>query len=235
ESRWNQALEKLEDIRRQYEDFLKREARATTAEQKARVLALAQDFPRLWNAPSTPAKDRKRMLRLLIRDITVEKQTEARQVILHIRWQGGACEDLPLELPQKMADRIRYPQQIIERVRQLALEHSDQQIAHLLNQDGLHSPKGKTFTVSMVRWIRYRYRIPAPDLKHSHELTVKDVASRFGVSPGVVYYWIEHELIPARRLNRGSPYWITLDEKAEEKLQDWVRNSSKIQKQKEQP
>ena len=37
-----------------------------TPEQRARVAALAQDFPRLWNAPTTQAKDKKRILRLLI-------------------------------------------------------------------------------------------------------------------------------------------------------------------------
>lgn len=234
ESRWNEALEQLEHTRHQYEEFLQREARATTPEQKARVLALAQDFPRLWNAASTPAKDRKRMLRLLIRDITVEKKQTPRQLILHIRWQGGACEDLPVELPQKIADRIRYPRHLIQRVRQLARRQTDPQIAHSLNQEGLRSPKGKTFTPSMVRWIRYRYQVPTPDLKDPHELTVNQVAQRFAVSPHVVYYWIERKLLPARRLNRGSPYWITLDADTQHSLQDWVRNSSRIQKQKNQ-
>src|SRR4029434_11240698 len=37
------------------------------------VLALGQDLPRLWNAPTTSAKDRKRMLRLVIKDITILK------------------------------------------------------------------------------------------------------------------------------------------------------------------
>lgn len=232
ETRWNEALQKLEDLRLEYDDFLKREARASTPEQKAKVLALAQDFPRLWNASSTRARDRKRMLRLLVRDITVEKQERARQLILHIRWQGGACEDLRVGLPAKMPDRLRYPPETIERVRTLARERTDQQAADLLNQEGLLSPRKKSFTASMIRWIRYRYRIQAPDLKRSNELTVRDVASRFRVSRHVVYYWIESKIIVARRLNQGSPYWIILDEKTEEKLQDWVRNSSRIKTQK---
>ena len=58
---------------------------------------------------------------------------------------------------------------------------------------------------------------------------MQQVAERFGVNPNVVYYWIERGVIHARRLNAGSPYWITLNETDEQKLQDWVRNSCRIQ------
>ena len=81
----------------------------------------------------------------------------------------------------------------------------------------------------MIQWIRYRYQIPKATLVRAEELTVQKVAERFGVSPNVVYYWIDRGVIQARRLNAGSPYWITLNETDEQKLRDWVRNSSRIQ------
>ena len=66
ERRWNAALLQCEEIEKQAAQFQRQEARAATAEQKAKVLALARDLPRLWRASTTEAKDRKRMLRLLI-------------------------------------------------------------------------------------------------------------------------------------------------------------------------
>ena len=63
-------------------------------------MQLANDFPRLWIAPTTAARDRKRMLRLLIRDITV--------VRLHIRWQGGTTETIELNLAPNRAEAVRY-------------------------------------------------------------------------------------------------------------------------------
>ena len=75
ERRWNDALLHLEDLKKQAAEFQRQEARVATPEQKAKVLALARDLPRVWHAPTTQAKDRKRMLRLLIKDITVEKPT----------------------------------------------------------------------------------------------------------------------------------------------------------------
>jgi hypothetical protein len=104
----------------------------------------------------------------------------------------------------------------------------DGEIADCLNQEGQVSALGKPFTGAMIQWIRYRYQIPRAQLVRSDELTVHQLAERFRVSPNVVYYWIDRGVIPARRLNAGSPYWITLNEAGEQKLQDWVRNSCGI-------
>ena len=73
EQRWNEALGRLEEIRQEFADFQRGHGLAITTEQRAKILALAKEFPRLWNAPTTPAKDKKRMLRLLVKDITVER------------------------------------------------------------------------------------------------------------------------------------------------------------------
>jgi DNA invertase Pin-like site-specific DNA recombinase len=228
ERRWNDALLQLEDLKKQAAEFLCQEARVATSEQKAKVLALARDLPRIWHAPTTQAKDRKRMLRLLIKDITVEKPLHPKQLVAHIRWQGGACTDTCVQLPPNIADRVRYPAAVVDRVRHLAQGSLDGDIADCLNQEGHVSALGKPFTGSMIKWVRYRYQIPRAKLVRSDELTVQQVAERFRVSPSVVYYWIDRGVIQARRLNAGSPYWITLIETDERKLHDWVRNSCRI-------
>ena len=210
EQRWNEALQRLSDLKGQVEQVQREHAQVATPEQKERVLALARDFPRLWHAPTTEAKDRKRMLRLLIKDITVEKLAP-KQLILHIRWQGGACSDAPVELPPNIADRLRYPTELVERIRALAETLTDTQVAEQLNQEGQVSPKGRAFTASMIQWVRYKHRIKGPQLKHSEELTVEQVMETFGVSRHVVYYWIERGHVEARQLKPGMPYWIRLD------------------------
>ena len=77
--------------------------------RKPKILALAKDLPRLWHASTTQSKDRKRMLRLLIKDLTVERPANQKQLLVHIRWQGGACSDVTVQLPLNIADRVRYP------------------------------------------------------------------------------------------------------------------------------
>ena len=236
ERRWNDALLRLDDLKKQAAQFQRQEARVATPEQKAKVLALARDLPRLWHAPTTQAKDRKRMLRLLIKDITVEKKlSNPKQLMVHIRWQGGACTNLSVQLPPNLADRVRYPPAVVERVRDMAHSSLDAEIADQFNREGHVSATGKPYTTKMIQWIRKAHRIPPAALQKLEGLTVQQVAKYFGVSAGVVYYWIERSLIQARRLNSGMPYWIALNASDEQKLWDWVRNSSRIQNGKASP
>ena len=134
EQRWNQALEEAQRLKDDYQKYRQQQGLELTAKQQAELLALAEDLPRLWQAQTTSAKDRKRMLRLLIKDLTIEKRRAERKAILHIRWQGGAIEDLIVDLPLPMPARIRYPESIVSQVRTLASTMTDLQIAATLNQ-----------------------------------------------------------------------------------------------------
>ena len=228
EGRWNQTLVNLEKVKKQYTEYQQAETQILTEEQKKEIVSLAKDLPRLWNACTTRAKDRKRILRLLIKDITIEKLSNPKQLMLHLRWQGGACEDIPLRLPPRFCDQLRYPKEIVDKIRNLAMTLSDHQIVEKLNKEGVLSATGKPFNASKVKWIRFKHDITAPELKQADEITVKEVAKKFGVSIWVVYYWIERGVVQARRIDRGSPYWIKLDAGKEKELFEWVCNSSRI-------
>jgi len=228
EKRWNDALVKLEELRHQYEKSVVTQGRAVTPEQKARVLSLAQDLPRLWHAPTTQARDRKRMLRLLVKDITVDKTAEAKQLVLHIRWLGGARENMPITLPPTIWDQWRYPSEVVNKVRDLARKSSDREIAAKFNEEGRTSAKGRPFTVSMIRAIRHKHVIPAAQERHPEELSVKEVAKSFGVSTNVIYNWINRGQIQARKVN--SRHWVTISMDKQRELEDAVRNSSRTER-----
>ena len=226
ERRWNDSLIELEKVKQQIAE-LSHEQSLIASFERDQVLALARDLPRLWHAPATSSKDKKRILQLLIDDITVEKP-ERYVALLHVRWQGGICEDLKLELPRPSGERWRHSESLVKKVRKLAEENSDAEIAAQLNAEGLISAKGNPFTRSSVSWIRHKHKIPPAEKKKADELTVKEVAKRFDVSPNVVYYWIERKIITARRLNNGSPYWITIDQRKSDELEKWVQESTRI-------
>jgi DNA invertase Pin-like site-specific DNA recombinase len=228
ERRWNTALLHWEELKQQAAEFRQNHLRIATPEQKTKVLALATELPRLWHAPTTQAKDRKQMLRLLVKDITVERSTVPKQLFAHIRWQGNTCTDLNVQLPPNMQDRVRYPAEVVERVREMALQMHDADIVARFRQEGRISATGKAYSMAMIRWIRFRHHIPPAALRRPGELTVAQVAKHFAVSPGVVYYWIERGHLQARKINAGAPYWITLNGGDEQMLRDWVRNSNRI-------
>jgi len=218
EQLWNDSLIELEDVRNQIAE-LQHSRRTITAAQRDEVLKLAEDLPRLWCSKSSSSKDKKRILQLLIQDITIEKR-EPNLAVLHLRWQGGQIEDLEVDLPRKTADRWRHSVELIERVRELAKELSDVEIAAKFNNEGLKSNKGNSFTRSSISWIRHKHSIPPVDKRAKDELTVKQVTKRFGVTAAVVYGWISEGLVSARRLNGGSPYWITIGPEDENTLKD---------------
>ncbi len=134
-----------------------------------------------------------------------------------------------MPLPPNIADRVRYPSAVVDRIRELARNLPDGEIADQLNGEGQASAKGRPYTVKIIQWIRGRYRIPPAELKKPEELTVQQVAQRFGASDQVVYYWIEHSMIRSRRVNPGMPHWITLSDTDEQRLREWVRKSRRIQ------
>ena len=230
EKRWNDSLENLAHIKQQHNEYRQKHDIDISPDKKEKLLLLAQDIPRLWKASTTQAKDRKRIIRLFIKDITVEKIWESRELILHIRWQGGANEDIHCNLPQKMCDQIRYSEDIINEIRELAKNYIDTEIAQILNRKAISSAKGKAFTANIVQWIRYRYKIPFPDIKKENEFTVKEVAKKFDISTHMVYYWIERGYVEVRRLKTGYPYWITIDSTKEKELRERIKNSYKLNK-----
>jgi len=220
ERRWNDALVKVEEARNQYTEFQKTEGRAITPEQKAQIVSLANDLPRLWDAPTTKTKDKKRMLRLLIKDITVEKLE--RKALLHVRWQGDATEDILVEL--KRQRRRIYTEELIEQVRKLALSLRDAELAATLNEQGRTAASGKPFTTATIRGIRQQYgiRVDHPT-KHPGEYTVPEVAARFGVDGKLVYYWMQQGYFKIRRPIRGSRCLLTIDPEEEHTLHDRAR------------
>src|SRR5260370_16948460 len=123
------------------------------------------------------------MLRLLIKDITVEKLLNPKQLLVQMRWQGGACTDICVQLPPNIADRVRYATAVVDRVRHLVQSLPDRDIADCLNQEGQVSAVGKPFTGSMIQWIRYRYQIPKAPLVRPAHPPVQHMADPFMATP----------------------------------------------------
>jgi hypothetical protein len=227
EKRWNDAMLRMIELEAEVADFEQQAMRSLTSEQKQQILQLGKDFPRLWKAPTTSACDRKRMLRLLTRDITVVKGTEPKLLHLQIRWQGGATETIDVRRQPSRAEAVRYPDPFVAKIRTMAEKDDDEEIVLRLNGEGLTSSTGKPFTVSIVRWIRFKHRIPGPSLP-TGALTVSQVRERYGVSLWVVHYWIERGVVSAEQRRPNAPYAIAIDDAVDRRLRKWVANSGHL-------
>jgi DNA invertase Pin-like site-specific DNA recombinase len=218
EGRWEGQLKELAEAERE----LASETRTSPRPPRAELEALARDLPRLWEASTTSAKDRKRLLRALVADVTVTSAPVGAELRIGIRWRSGATEEVVTHRWRpSAAESARTPAEVVACVARLAPERTDAEIAEALNTGGKRTGKGHAFGVEAVRWVRFVHRIPARPLLAAGELTVKQVATRLGISAAAVYYWIGHGQLEARRGLAGRlcvPFSPDLDRACRERV-----------------
>jgi DNA invertase Pin-like site-specific DNA recombinase len=202
ERQWNDCMVKLAQAEAEYQRATKEEGTLElSTDTKERIGALASDFPRVWKDPRTSARDRKRMLRLLIDDVTLARDGELIRV--HIRWKGGATTSLELPRPRSNFELVRTPAAVIEEIRALATAQTDDQIACTLNSRGYRSGTGKSFTGLRVNHLRFDYGIESycQHLQRSGWLTLPEIAGKIGVHPQTVRMYAKKGLLHTIRVN----------------------------------
>ena len=198
ERHWNEALQRLAAAEEAYAGADKTRTPPVTPEMKERVAALVADLPRVWNDPRTPARDRKRMLRLLIEDVTLLRDDVVR---VSIRWRGGATRRIECPLPLTAPDLRRTPAAVVEQVRALATEQTDAQIADTLNRQCLRTGTGLLFSRRRIRMLREAYDINsyAEHLIAARWLTVPQMAQLLDVHPATAKRFAHQGVLRAVR------------------------------------
>ena len=160
---------------------------------------LAADLPALWHAATTSNKDRKRLLRTLIADVTLLPETDRSKARIGIRWHTGTTDQITAARAVHPGTARRSPSPAVDMVTRLGPATPTAELAELLNAAGLTTGNGRPFDVKAVQWIRHAYQIPAPAPYAAGEVSVAEAARRLGCSTGVIYYWIEAARLDARR------------------------------------
>jgi hypothetical protein len=160
---------------------------------------LAADLPGLWHDPATGNKDRKRLLRTLIADVTLLPEPDKAKARIGIRWHTGAVDELRVNRAAHPGTAKRSPSPAIEMVRELGPVTPSAELAGQLNAAGLRTGHGRPFDVKAVQWIRCAYGIPAPEPYADGEVSVAEAAGKLDCSTGVIYYWIKTGQLTTRR------------------------------------
>jgi len=223
ETRWEAKLRELADA----EAELAEHTTPAPDPSREQLETLARDVPALWAASSTSEKDRKRLLRALIADVTITSQPDGREVHVGIRWRTGAAEQHTIQRPPSINDITRTPPETIELITRLSQHHTNTEIAEQLNAAGIRTGKALPFDAHAVRHIRRAHNIPTTPLRHDGQLTVNEVAARLGVSPDVIYYWISHDKLVARR-DGANRLRIPFGPDVEQECRERIANSSHI-------
>ena len=196
EGEWNDKLRCLDKVQRDCDRRRAEDHRALEDEQRQRILDLASDFPGMWNDPATPDRERKRMVHLLIEDVTI---TGGKRIELGIRLRGGATRQLIL--PPTLLSRDLYitPPETVAAIDALLEECCDKDIADRLNRRGLRTGCGKPFTTSRVQRVRRNHALKSryQRLRDRGLLTRDELAEQLGVHADTINVWRRRGLLSA--------------------------------------
>src|SRR5207302_2371273 len=94
EVRWNDALQKTQELENKLREFDGDEIQSLAAPNEQVLLSLAQDLPAIWNSPSTDMRLKQRLVRILIDEIVVDVDEKSSEVVLVIHWSGDRHSEL---------------------------------------------------------------------------------------------------------------------------------------------
>src|SRR5215469_13241721 len=194
EAEWNEKLRAHAAAQEDYQRHTEQQRRLSEEEVRQKVLSLATDFPRIWNDPDLEARERKRMLRLLIEDVTLIK---ADQITAHVRLRGGAVRTLTVDRPLLMSRIRKTKPEVVAEIDALLNEHCDREVAEILNQRGHRTWQNQPFTLKKIVQIRmvYHLRSRFGRLNDQGLLTAKEMSSALRVSENTVHEWARSGLL----------------------------------------
>jgi DNA invertase Pin-like site-specific DNA recombinase len=239
EKDWNEKLAVVEQLEREQRAASAGVAPGLSPQERQRILDLAEDLPALWHAPTTTPAERKQLLRLLIKDVTLTKG--ATTVTVAVRWQTEVCTAVEVPRPPRSCDARRTPAAVVGRVRVLAADHTDRQIAERLNAEGQKSGRGGPFTANKVQWIRYVHQIssgcpegPAACKQGERgdgRCSAQAAAKALNVTVSTIADWCKSGRLDGVQATAHGPWWVRLTPKVIQRLRKparrrWKKRSS---------
>jgi len=172
-------------------------------QQQAAILSLANSFPNVWRDPATPDRERKRLVRLLLDDVTLIR---ADNITLRLRFRGGAHRTIQLPLPLRSWEQRQTSKTVVAEIDRLLDLHTYPEVAAKLNESGMSSGEGKPFTARSVAGIQRRYRLKSRSerLRAAGLLTLREIAAVLDLSTTRVKIWLRHGLLRAHAYNNSN-------------------------------
>ncbi|WP_437222397.1 recombinase family protein [Planctomicrobium sp. SH661] len=194
EADWNEKLRKLSAAQEEYTSQSARDRLLLDEQTRQKVRQLASDFPAVWNDPHTLYQDRKRMVRLLVEDVTLLK---GEQITVQVRLKGGSTRTLLVQ-PALSAGKARQTStEVLRELDRLLDEHPPGQVAELLNASGFQTGERQFFTTRIVVRLCKVYHLKThyDRLRAAGKLTHQELATQLHVAPQTIRIWAHHGLL----------------------------------------
>ena len=235
---WEDRLRQVEQIDAEYESWRRQQPISLAAADRAQIVSLGEDLPKLWSAASSV--ERKHILRLVVKEVILDQRPTSGQVWMRIVWQTGAVSEHKIR--RTVNSYRNYPDiaMLEARVRDLAAAQKiDRDIAATLAAEGLLSARGHPFSGGEVHLLRKRWTIPTVKINGAGPnplrwsdgtFSVQGAAAALSVSPQTVFKWLRKGRLSGRQVAKGMPWQITLSDQQIAALRTRLRRTNLSEK-----
>ena len=209
ERRWNDALQKVQQIEARIEQAMGR--RQVTPATRDEFETLAGDLEAVWSHPESDARLKKRIVRTLIEEVMADVDGHAGEIIAVIHWKGGVHTELRIPRRRRGYSRTHTPKEIVDAVRVLVRISSDDVIAGALTRSGSVTGMGNRWTRERVTSLRSHHGIPpynADRRRAEGWLTLTEAAEQLHMSGITLRLAIERGEIDAQHPLANGPWVI---------------------------
>jgi len=210
--RWQKALEEVDHFQNQYQQS-QIQHQPLAEKDKQRLFELADDLTKVWYNPNTDARIKKRIVRLLIKQVWVKLIGE-KTIKTTIHWHGGVHTEYEFQRRFRRSivkKQSVFPISIQDLIRKLARVCDDKQIARIVNRHGYPADENQTWSQSHVLQFREQYKIAQfseQQYTKQNLVTLKQAAQILRVSMATISQMIESKIIQANQVIKYAPWEI---------------------------
>lgn len=206
EKAWEEKLHELEQLKEEYAQWATKNPSPLTESEHRKLLNLLEDFQQVWSSPTTRQEERKALVRLLVKDVTLQR--DGREIVIGIQWRSGMIETVRVH-NDNTPNAMMIPA-VLEKIRSLSADHLDSEIAAVLNREGYRTARNHQFNAGIVRQLRGQNDIKKSHAGEPEHYTPPQLAALLGVSDATVVKWCKRGKLVAHRQGRHCTYWIEL-------------------------
>jgi DNA invertase Pin-like site-specific DNA recombinase len=235
---WEERLRRAEQIEQEYDALRRDQVVSIDDDDRQEILALGEDLPRLWRAATTRSADRKQIVRLVIKEVTLDQTQRLGYVWIKIIWQTGAVSEHWLQRNVQSYTQHADQDRLRQRIAELnGLQKIDSEIAEILNKEAFRTAHGQPFSGKMIHLLRGRWRIPTVKINGTSEnppqwsdgsYSVQGAATIIGITPQTIFDWLRKGWLTGKQLAKGMPWQISLSPERVVELKARVRHTTRL-------
>ena len=223
ERRWNEKLEELERAKKNLTNA-EIEKCSISDEEKEKILALGENFSKVWENQHCSNALRKKIIRTVIKEVIVDLNDENQMLKFIIHWEGGCHTEFEMPKPVSGVGQ-KTSLEDLEIIRKMASRYGDDAIARVLNKLGRKTATGKRWNESRVRTIRGKYSIAG----HIHTINDPDIltlgqsAKYLNVSQTTIKRLVANDILEKDQIVSWAPWEIKKQDLDSDKIKNIIK------------